>query len=300
MSMIRRITLEEEIKKNPQLKLSDIQSLREWCEKQPHLPKIEDSFLALFLHSNYYNIEPTKNTIENYYTTRTHLPEFFCNRDPLEEKRLQVFKVTAYSPLSGVTKEGYAMMYATFVDGDPSHFNLNAVVKYFFMLCDILFLTNGTNNGFVFIGNADKLSFGHVARISPLAAKKALYYVQEAMPVRLKEIHVINVPPAVELLMNIVKPFMKKEMIDMIHFHSSLESLSKYIPIDALPNEMNGKGGSIQELAEIQVKRLEDYREWFLQDEATGRVNEALRIGKSKSANDLFGVEGNFRKLDID
>lgn len=95
MSIMKRITLEDEMKKNPQLKLSDIQLLREWCEKQPHLPKIEDSFLALFLHSNYYQMEPTKNTIENYYTTRTHLPELFCNRDPLGQKELrQAFKVS--------------------------------------------------------------------------------------------------------------------------------------------------------------------------------------------------------------
>lgn len=63
---------------------------------------------------------------------------------------------------------------------------------------------------------------------------------------------------------------------------------------------MGGKAGSMYELAEIEVKKLENYREWFLKDEATGRVNEALRIGKSKSASDLFGVEGSFKKLDID
>ncbi|XP_011648346.1 alpha-tocopherol transfer protein-like [Pogonomyrmex barbatus] len=94
MSMMKRITLEEEMKKNPQLKLSDIQLLREWCEKQPHLPKIEDSFLALFLHSNYYQMEPTKNIIENYYTIRTHAPEFFSDRDPFGGKELrQAFQV---------------------------------------------------------------------------------------------------------------------------------------------------------------------------------------------------------------
>lgn len=94
MSIIKSVTFEEEMRKNPQLKLSDIQSLREWCEKQPHLPKIEDFFLVLFLHRKYYQMEPTKNTIENYYTLRTHMPEFFCNRDPLEEKGLrQAFKV---------------------------------------------------------------------------------------------------------------------------------------------------------------------------------------------------------------
>lgn len=72
------------------------------------------------------------------------------------------------------------------------------------------------------------------------------------------------------------------------------------MPLDALPNEMGGKAGSLHELADMQIKKLEDYREWFLMDEANRRVNEALRIGKSKSASDLFGVEGSFKKLDID
>ncbi|XP_071570123.1 alpha-tocopherol transfer protein-like [Temnothorax nylanderi] len=145
-----------------------------------------------------------------------------------------------------------------------------------------------------------KLSFGHVARMSPLGLKKMLYYIQKASPIRLKGIHIINAPPAMELLMNTAKPFMKKEMMDIIHFHSSFKSLSEYIPVDVLPNEMGEKAGSVHELAEIQVKKLEDYREWFLLDEVNRRVNDASRIGKSKSVNDLFGIEGSFKKLDID
>ncbi|XP_071638280.1 alpha-tocopherol transfer protein-like [Temnothorax longispinosus] len=301
MSIMKRITLEEEMKKNPQLKLSDIQSLREWCEKQPHLPKIEDSFLALFLHSNYYQMEPTKNTIENYYTTRTHLPEFFCNRDPLEEKKLQqAFKVTAILSLNGITKDGYKIICGTYLDPDPSNYIFNDNAKYSTMLHDIYFLTDGTNNGYTYIVDASKLSFGHVARMSPLGMKKMLYYIQNAAPMRLKGIHVINAPSAMELLMNTAKPFMKKEIMDIIHFHPSFKSLSEYISVDVLPNEMGGKAGSVHELAEIQVKKLEDYREWFLLDEVNRRVNEASRIGKSKSVNDLFGIEGSFKKLDID
>lgn len=86
---VQAITFEEELKKNPELKVEDIRMLREWCEKQPHLPKITDSELALFLHSNYYRLEPTKTTIENYYTIRSHVPEFYNNRDPLGCKELR-------------------------------------------------------------------------------------------------------------------------------------------------------------------------------------------------------------------
>ena len=93
MAIAPGITFEEELKKNPDLKKSDIQMLRDWCDKQPHLPKISDSELALFLHSNFYRIEPTKNTIDAYYTVRSHVPEFFDNRDPVAAKELrQAFK----------------------------------------------------------------------------------------------------------------------------------------------------------------------------------------------------------------
>lgn len=86
MSLLNSVSYEEEKKKNPELTDIDIESLREWLKKQPHLPKMENNEIALFLHSNYYKIEPTKSTIETFYTIRTHVPEFFANRDPLSDK----------------------------------------------------------------------------------------------------------------------------------------------------------------------------------------------------------------------
>ncbi|XP_011702535.1 PREDICTED: uncharacterized protein LOC105458716 [Wasmannia auropunctata] len=147
MSTMKCITLKEEMKRNPQLKLSDIQSLREWCEKQPHLPKVEDTFLALCLYRHNYQMEPTKNLIENYYTTRTHLPEFFCNRDPLGEKRIrQASQVMTYFPLEETTKDGYKLIYGTYLDTDPSLYDINDTTKYYLMMCDMYFLMDGTTN----------------------------------------------------------------------------------------------------------------------------------------------------------
>lgn len=79
--VISTVPLEDEIKNNPELRMADIKTLRDWCEKQPHLPKISDKELALFMHSNYYLLEPTKVTIDTYFTIRTHVPEFFSNKD---------------------------------------------------------------------------------------------------------------------------------------------------------------------------------------------------------------------------
>ena len=83
------VPLEEELKRNPELKEDDIRALKDWCSKQPHLPQITDTELVLFLHSNYYRLEPTKNTIDTFYTVRTHVPEFFSNRNTNEAKDLK-------------------------------------------------------------------------------------------------------------------------------------------------------------------------------------------------------------------
>jgi len=91
---IRYINVEEECKRNPELKMSDLQMLKDWMDKQPHLPRIEMSYFVLFLHSNYYRIEPTKKTIDNFFTIRTFLPEVFSNRDPIAWKGLrQAFSI---------------------------------------------------------------------------------------------------------------------------------------------------------------------------------------------------------------
>lgn len=85
-----------------------------------------------------------------------------------------------------------------------------------------------------------------------------------------------------------------------MHIHTTNDTLAKFIPVEALPCDCGGKSKPLKEQQEEQLKNIENNREWFLNDEATNRVNEALRVGKSKSATDLFGVEGSFKKLEID
>lgn len=47
------------------------------------------------------------------------------------------------------------------------------------------------------------------------------------------------------------------------------------------------------------TKKLEEYGPWFEQQEPI-KTNEALRPGKPKTQDDLFGLDGSFRQLAID
>lgn len=301
MSTFKSVSFEEELKKNSELKKDDVQMLREWCAKQPHLPKIEDQELALFLHSNYYRLEPTKSTIETYYTIRTHVPEFFSNRDPLGTKELRKsFQTLTCMVLDGHTREGHKIIYGRLIDFEPSNYVYNDGMKYLNMVIDLWLRTEGTTAGHVILFDTKNVAFGHVGRLSPMGLKKFLVYLQDALPVRLKGLHFMNTSSVMDVILNMMKPFMKKELMDMLHMHSTSESLDKFIPLDVLPNEVGGKAGPLMELHEKQIKKLEDNRDWFREEELTKRVNESLRPGKGKTVTDLFGIEGSFKKLEID
>lgn len=131
--------------------------------------------------------------------------------------------------------------------------------------------------------------------------------------------------PLVDTIVNFVKPFIKEKIRNRIFFHSDgYESLYKYIPKEMLPEEYGGYAGPISAINGINLylfewlfaililnnyfselfsdqwlKKLESYKDWFLQQEEV-KADESKRPGKPKTHDDLFGVEGSFRKLVID
>lgn len=79
-----------------------------------------------------------------------------------------------------------------------------------------------------------------------------------------------------------------------------MESLYKNIPKEMLPSEYGGEAGPIQDIIDQWEKKINDYRDYFLEEEANYGTDEKKRPGKPKSAETLFGIEGSFRKLEVD
>lgn len=47
-----------------------------------------------FLHSNYFDMEEAKKTVENYYTYRTQFTELFTDNDVNKDEMKQAHKTT--------------------------------------------------------------------------------------------------------------------------------------------------------------------------------------------------------------
>lgn len=203
-------------------------------------------------------------------------------------------------PLPGLTPNGRRVVVLRSSDKDFIPNNVADAMKITMMIGDLRLAEEKVGvAGDVYILDASVASPAHFAKFTPAIVKKFLICVQEAYPVKLKEVHIINVSPIVDTIVNFVKPFLKEKIRDRIHIHSSLEELYNFVPKTMLPSEYGGDAGSVKDLNEQWRAKLKENTAWFKEQEAS-KANETLRPGGSVSEETLFGVDGTFRKLAID
>ncbi|CAD7092712.1 unnamed protein product [Hermetia illucens] len=268
---------------------------------QPHLPKdMDDARLRTFLRGCKFSLEKVKKKLDMYYTMRNAVPEFFANRDINRPELKRVLDYVRMPTLPGLTPNGRRVTFLTAIDCDFESTQVPDAMKVGLMIGDVRLLEEQVGiAGDIYVLDAAVATAAHFAKFPPTTIKKFLIAVQEAYPVKVKEVHVINVNPVVDTIMNFVKPFVKEKIRSRIHFHSNVESLYKHVPKDMLPNEYGGKAGTLVELNEQWAEKLKEYTPWFKAQEES-KANESLRPGSPKTADDLFGMEGTFRQLSID
>lgn len=70
----------------------NIEALRDWIHKQRHLKaRTDDQFLVAFLRGSKYSLEKAKAKIDYFYTFKTLMPEYCCNK-VIDEKWLNILR----------------------------------------------------------------------------------------------------------------------------------------------------------------------------------------------------------------
>lgn len=89
-------------------------------------------------------------------------------------------------------------------------------MRLFNMIADLWLIAGGTMNGHILIVDIFGVQMVHALRLNPMGIKKYLFYLQEATPLRIKGLHFINTTPVMDFILNIMKPFLKKELMDVV------------------------------------------------------------------------------------
>ncbi|XP_044763472.1 alpha-tocopherol transfer protein-like [Coccinella septempunctata] len=296
-----QINIRKELNEDINTRDRDLQHIKEWLLKQPHLPDTwDDTRLMTFLRGCNFSLEKCKKKLDMYFTMRAAIPEFFTNRDMNRPELLALSKIGQGPPLPGLTPEGRRVTIMRGLDKNIDTPNLADLMKIALMVGDIRLEAEEVGvAGDVYVLDASVLSPQHFAKVNPTIVKKFLVCVQEAYPVKLKEVHVVNATPLVDTVISWVKPFLKEKIRNRIHVHQNLESLYKFVPKDVLPEEYGGTAGKMSDFNEQWIQKLKDYTPWFKAQESI-KADESKRPGKPTNYEDLFGLDGSFRQLTID
>lgn len=285
-------------KNRKELRKEDVQYVQQWLRKQPHLPPLHELEIIFFLLSCSYSIEMAKTTIDNYFTLKGMMPEIFGRRDP--KTLIETLDNTVLLPLPKLTPEGYQIMYCKLRDCDLSKFEFGDSVKCCEVVLSLEMLQKGCANGLVYVFDLEGFSLAHIAQMPLLSVKKLTTFLQEGLPIQLRQFHYINAGSRLDAFMMLIKPFTKQELFKMTHIHTDyLKTLYNFLPRECMPKELGGLDESVEVLIE-QLKALIVNNANFIEEKEKMVVDESMRPQKSTKFNHLFGVEGTFKRLELD
>jgi len=259
--------------------------------------------LLSFARACKYRMEVIKRKMEMYMSMRAAIPEYFSGWDPYKPELQSSLKLGAFLPLLGYDQLCRKVIIMRPGSFDPALNKPMIVEKANFMVGEvmchldpIMFIT-----GVVLIVDMKGYDVNHMAYRSLPMLKKYMRYTQEAAPLRPQSLHFINMSSSLNTVYSLIMGFASDKIKKRFKIHKSdFSSLYKDVPKSILPVDYGGDGPSIAELTVYWKGKVEENAQLLAKREIVSQAVESRRHGQPKGTKELFGMEGSFRKLEID
>ncbi|XP_070509838.1 alpha-tocopherol transfer protein-like [Chironomus tepperi] len=255
-----------------------IDELKEWIKNHGKFPKnIPDVLLERFLKVCDNDLDQTKDLILLNYKLRSSAPNLFTNRDITTKEMQTACKVLRFCPMPKLTKDKKLITIGGFSDVDPRIFNYGDCIKMALMVFDTRFCSyddpenSEIATGEIVIMDVKGLSFRHFWKVlrNLMTAKFYMQYLQEAAPIRISQINIVNPSPVIDKLFSFMKPFMKKETLEVLRFHTQgVETLLERVGLENLPVEYGGAlHVDLKEVHQNFIKKIDNFRNYLIDDD---------------------------------
>lgn len=140
------------------------------------------------------------------------------------------------------------------------------------MLCDAHFVMvdpDGLIEGEVMIMDFQHFGFRHFMKFIGSFATLRLYleYIQDAAPLIVRQLHFVNCSPFFSRLMVLIRPFLKRQLYDAMHFQTTgYDTLLKAVPRKHLPNKYCGEAGTMEQILKYSNQMMEPLIDYMKDD----------------------------------
>ncbi|XP_025831223.1 alpha-tocopherol transfer protein-like [Agrilus planipennis] len=249
----------------------DINEIKDWVEKQKKtlIPSLTDEQVVSFLLSCNNDLEATKITITAFYNARNDGAVLFNDRN-LDRSDIQLqLKTDIFCVLPVRTDDNCAIIFHKLYDTNYSAYLMEPSMKLLFMTIDAA-IHDYPPKGLVILFDMKGVGLMHLTRVKLHCIRIFFHYLQEGLPVKLSRVHVLNAT-IVDKVMTIMRPFIKKEVLELLEFHSSNMDWNDFynecIPRKCLPSDYGGTLPSVVELHEQNTNKLQSLKGFFETEE---------------------------------
>ncbi|XP_045191876.2 alpha-tocopherol transfer protein-like [Mercenaria mercenaria] len=287
-----------------------VQTFRKWILEQDCIKSPTDfEFLLRYLRARKFSQLGARQTLENYWTSKTTSPDWFKDVDPCDPNLIEILK-SGYL----LSPKVYDSNGRRLIMDRPGRLKddiveraggSKSVFKTIGLFIDwVLTDENVQVNGVNVIADLSDVKLSSLTTLwTAENGKKLLSFYQHSAPVRIKQMHFYNEPIFFDAVFALMKPLIKQKMRDRLFLHGGsmvdvFKEVEKCIlPAEYLPDDYTGpNAGPISKIIDDMIEEMTQpgFRS-YMKKLSSGEFK--IDLDKKKS-NDI--PSESFRKLNVD
>ncbi|KAK9738805.1 CRAL/TRIO domain [Popillia japonica] len=311
---------EEELREDPNTRKQALTSLREWIKQNQKIVncRLDSRFLLRFLRFKKFSLLQTQEALERYLLLRQTFGIAFNHFDIRIPMMEELTNLGYLFPCPQRDSKGRRVIIARPGVFDLYKFTNADMCRIHGIVYETLMEEEENQvHGYVHFADGQGVGFPYLTLFTIKEAVRIVKNGEKTLPMRHKEVHVINAHPSMKFALDFGISLVSEKIKKRLYFYSSKEDMIKANIIErhVLPKEYGGEMPMAEMIAlwkeEIKAKqpmilahdRMEVREELFSRQARIGAVS-ALKnknaINCGSEDDNIFGITGNFRKLEVD
>lgn len=289
-----------------------LQQLRIWMSKNDDIQdtRSDDLFLLRFLRVKKFSVPMAQQVLLKYMNLRKTFPHMTHDLDFLGTRINEIISAGYIFTSPIRDKFGRRVVIINARHFNPKIYSSEEQAKAHFITYETLMEEHENQIlGLTHVGDFSGVTAGHVTNWNPTEFARVFKWGEQSLPMRHKEIHLVNVPASLKWLIDFVKTRVSPKIKNRLNCYVSEKDLPKHMDVDCLPLELGGKIPMIEMIESWKIELAKKRDSLLRLDEMKLLSDQGITSSRNPDKTNQNGtnfvahfesLSGSFRKLEID